>query len=175
MPRLEAPVGEAEAALPEARVAGLVVHRVLRDRLRRARFEYENQSSESDQNFGTLAILAPKGSGGFGLEAELGVPDRQLPPRGACPARGRSRARARMRPYERIVASSRERLGGQRAGRPRVGVVGEAVDAAERPALEEGAQERAAASRFALRPPAPACRSGAARRRGSGRAPGPRA
>src|SRR5215207_101001 len=72
------------------------------------RFEYENQSSEIDQNFGTLAIGDPKKrSGGFVwkpnsvFQTGSFLFERSLPR-----ARAESSAR-RMRPYDLTVASSR--------------------------------------------------------------------
>src|SRR5215207_963235 len=71
------------------------------------RFEYENQSSDSDQNRGTLAIRAPKRlSGGFVWKpnsvSQIGsfFFERSLPL-----ARAPSSTRS-TRPSERIVASS---------------------------------------------------------------------
>ena len=70
------------------------------------RFEYENQSSESDQKCGTLAMSAPNGSGGFVWKPNSVFQIGSFRPLSSWPrARAESSAR-RMRPYERIVASS---------------------------------------------------------------------
>ncbi len=80
------------------------------------RFEYESQSSEIDQNRGTLLRRAPNGSGGSVWKPnsvfQIGSLrfERSLPR-----ARAESSAR-RTRPYERIVASSPE--GSRTSGPP---------------------------------------------------------
>src|SRR5919109_1660813 len=73
------------------------------------RFEYESQSSEIDQNFGTLAIGDPKKrSGGFVWKPNSVFQIGSFRFERSSPrARAESSAR-RIRPYEWIVASSRD-------------------------------------------------------------------